>query len=67
MPTGGWISEPAFQDAAIPTAAYQDLSVTGPKIADATIDVAKLSATLLSYVLSVGRIDYSNMDYCKIG
>ena len=36
-------------------------------VENGAITVSKLSTSLLSYLLSVGRIDYSNMDYCKIG
>ena len=72
MPTGGWITKYAFADNALSAdtdgrAAMEDGYLTNVKLADATIDVAKLSSTLLGYLLSVGQIDYSSIDYCKIG
>ena len=63
----GWISEHAFEDAAIPTRALQDDAVTTGKVVDAAITIDKLDSTLLGYLLPAGRIDYSGVDYSKIG
>jgi len=68
----GWIHKFAFQNDALSAdtvgrEAMQDGYVTGTKIASATIEVANLSATLLKYLLSVGRVDYGHVDYCKVG
>ena len=72
MPGAGWISKWAFEDNALAAdtdgrAAMEDGYITGAKIADATIDIGKLSTTLLGLLLPVGRIDYSSVDYSKIG
>ena len=72
MPEKGFISKWSFQDNALAAdadgrAAMQDGYIQNAKIADATIEVDKLSASLLRYILEVGRVDYSSVDYCKVG
>ena len=72
MAVKGWIHRYAFEDNALSADtvgrdAMQDGYVTGAKIALATIDVSNLSANLLKYILSVGRVDYGHVDYCKVG
>ncbi len=72
MALKGWIHKFAFQDDALSAdtdgrAAMQDGYVTGAKIASATIDVSNLSPALLRYILSVARVDYGHVDYCKVG
>ena len=57
----------AIHDEAVTTAKIADDAVTTAKVVDAAITVDKLSSALLSYLLPVGRIDYSGIDYCKIG
>ena len=42
-------------------------SVDGSKVVDASIEVGKLSANLLKYLLGVGRVDYGHVGYCKVG
>lgn len=64
---GGWISKWALQPECVETPAIKDLAVTGDKIAESTITVAKLDSTLLKYLLSVARVDYAHVDYCKAG
>ena len=72
MAEKGWIPKWAFEDNALSAdtvgrAAMQDGYIQNAKIADATIEVDKLSASLLRYILEVGRVDYSTVDYCKVG
>ena len=64
---GVWICTEAIIDLAVTTAKINDLAVTTGKINDGAVTVDKLDSSLLSYVLSVGRIDYSGIDYCKVG
>ena len=37
------------------------------KITTGTITVGQLSSALLKYLLSVARVDYAHVDYCKVG
>ena len=37
------------------------------KITGGTITVTQLSSNLLKYLLSVARVDYAHVDYCKVG
>ena len=37
------------------------------KITDSTITVGKLDPSLLKYLLSVARVDYGHVGYCKVG
>lgn len=67
MADKGWISKYALQDQAVEEEAIKDLAVTAAKIANTTITVGKLDTTLLKYILSVGRVDYGHVDYCKTG
>ena len=53
------------EDAAITNAKIA--TVDGSKVVDASIEVGKLSANLLKYLLGVGRVDYGHVDYCKVG
>ena len=63
----GWISTQALQEGCVDATAIEADAVTTAKIADAAITIGKLDSTLIGYLLPVGRIDYSGMDYCKIG
>lgn len=36
-------------------------------IGSGTVDVGMLSSALIGFLLPVGRIDYTGVDYCKIG
>jgi len=42
-------------------------TVDGSKVVDASVEVGKLSANLLKYLLGVGRVDYGHVGYCKVG
>ena len=53
------------EDAAITNAKIA--TVDGSKVVDASIEVGKLSSNLLKYLLSVGRVDYGHVGYCKVG
>lgn len=43
------------------------IGVATASIDDGAVTVAKLDAALLGLLLPVGRIDATNVDYCKIG
>ena len=72
MAEKGWIHKFAFQDDALSAdtvgrAAMQDNYIQRGKIEDGAITISKLDATLLKYLLSVARVDYGHVDYCKVG
>ena len=72
MPAHGWINKFAFEDNALTAdalgrAAMEDGYIQNQKVEDGTLTVAKLSSTLLKYLLSVGRVGYAHVDYCKVG
>ena len=66
MSTLGWVHQGAMNDDSVGTAEIIDSNVTTAKVADNAITIDKLDSTLLGYLLSVGRIDYSPVDYCKV-
>ena len=72
MPAHGWINKFAFEDNALTAdtlgrAAMQDGYITTAKIEDSTITIGKLGSDLIKLLLEVGRVDYSTVDYCKVG
>ena len=62
----GWVHQGAMNDDSVGTNELIDLNVTTPKIALQAITIDLIESTLLGYLLSVGRIDYSPIDYCKV-
>lgn len=73
----GWVNKFALEAGALAADAtgrqaiedgfFSAESTMRAKFAAGFITVDMLSATLLSLLLEVGRIDYSGVDYCKIG
>jgi len=54
-----------IEDSAITNAKISTMD--GSKVVDASIEVGKLSANLLKYLLGVARVDYGHVGYCKVG
>ena len=54
-------------DEAIVAAKLATDAVTTTKILDSAITVGKLDPSLLKYLLSVARVDYGHVGYCKVG
>lgn len=65
--TSGTFAAERLGTDAVETAKIKDNAVTADKILDAAVTIGKIDSTLLGYLLDVGRIDYSGIDYCKIG
>lgn len=68
----GWITIDALGDECLEAntrgrGKMADAFVSTAKIQDAAVTIDKVDSTLLKYLLSVARVDYGHVGYCKVG
>ena len=61
------IEDAYFAATAAMRAKFADSFVNAAKIAAGAVEEAKLESVIFGRLLPVGRVDSTNVDYCKVG